>query len=129
MLQGKKIVCPDCESMKSDGLDRRDFLKTVTAAATAAAAGGVTLWPVPRVSAAPSPSSKAETVVKALYETLTDAQKKEVCFDWDFKDSRGLLRTHVSNNWHITKPTVDSDFFTKDQKALVLEVFKGVFNP
>src|SRR5204862_704724 len=69
------------------------------------------------------------TAVKALYDTLTDVQKKEICFDWDYKDSRGLLRTHVSNAWQITKPTIDSSFYTKDQKALVFDVFKGIFNP
>ena len=44
-----------------------------------------------------------ETAVQALYDSLTETQKKEVCFDWDFMDpKRGLLRTRVSNNWHIT---------------------------
>ena len=44
--------------------------------------------------AAPTPKSAAETAVKRLYEMLTDAQKKEVCFDWDYKDPRrGLLLT------------------------------------
>jgi hypothetical protein len=42
---------------------------------------------------------------------------------------RGLLRTHVSNNWHITKPTIASDFYTKEQRALILDVFKSIFNP
>jgi len=125
MEQQQKIVCPDCENPPDLTLDRRGFLGT----AAATLAGGVTLWATPKVSAAPSPSSAAETAVKALYETLTDIQKKDICFDWDHKDGRGLLRTHVSNNWHITKPTIDSDFFTKDQKALILNVFKGIFNP
>jgi hypothetical protein len=126
MLQGKKIVCPDCDqSVEIAAVDRRDFLKGVAATVVA----GTGLWAVPRVSAAPTPNSASETAVKALYETLTDAQKKVICFDWDFKDSRGLLRTHVSNNWHITKPTIDSDFFTKEQRALIRDVYKGLFNP
>src|SRR5262249_41634497 len=70
------------------------------------------------------------SAVKALYDTLSDKQKKEVCFDWDFKHPQmGLLRTFVSNNWHITRPTIESDFYTKDQKALIREVYKGLFNP
>jgi hypothetical protein len=107
------------------GLDRRSFLRS---AAVATAAAGSGLW-VPRSEAAPTPTSPAETTVKALYETLTDEQKKKVCFEWDYKDERGLLRTRVSNNWQITKPTIDSDFFTKDQRAIVLDIFKQVFNP
>ena len=121
----KKVVCPDCESGGPD-LGRRYFLKG--AAAAAASAG---LWTaVPQLGAAPTPKSPAETAVKALYETLTDKQKKVVCFAWDHKEKgRGLLRTHVSNNWHITKPAIDSDFYTKEQRALCLEVFKKIFNP
>ncbi|HZT81539.1 MAG TPA: DUF3500 domain-containing protein, partial [Gemmataceae bacterium] len=83
-----------------------------------------------RAAAAPTPKSAAETAVKALYETLTDAQKKQICFDWDHKDpQRGLLRTHVSNNWHITKPTIDGTFYTKEQKALCRQIYEGLFNP
>src|SRR5207248_686247 len=109
------------------GLDRRQFLRTVTATTTAAV--GSTLWAVPRASAAPTPDSPAETTVKAFYATLTPAQKKAVCFDWDYKHpERGLLRTHVSNFWAITKPTLTSTFYTRDQQALLFDIFKGVFN-
>src|SRR5262245_12980317 len=126
----KKVVCPDCnESVEIVEPSRRDFLQTATAAVGAAVTGGLGLFATPRAEAAPTPKSAAETAVQALYGTLTDAQKKEVCFDWDFKDSRGLLRTHVSNNWHITKPTIDSSFFTKEQKDLVFQIYKGIFNP
>ena len=62
--------CPDCD----DGVDRRDFLRVVGATAAA----GLPLWATPRLEAAPTPSSTAETAVKALYETLTDAQRKTI---------------------------------------------------
>lgn len=116
--------CPACDS----DVDRRDFLRSVSVITAATATG--TIWATPRAAqAAPTPDSASEKAVKALYDTLKDDQKKQICFDWDFKDARGLLRMHVSNNWHITKPTIDSDFFTKDQKALIREVYKGIFNP
>src|SRR5262245_11312363 len=116
MNKPKQVVCPDCgEAVETAGMGRREFLQSVGAAAAAVAATGTTLWAVPRVTAAPTPSSVPETLVKLLYEKLTDEQKKEVCFDWDYKHpQRGLLRTHVSNNWHITKPAIDSDFNTKE---------------
>jgi len=121
MHEEKKIICPDCDDT---GLDRRGFLRGV--AATAAAG----LFAVPRLNAAPSPQSKAETLVKKLYDTLNDKQKKTVCFAWDHVDKkRGLLRSHVSNNWHITQPSVSSEFYTKEQQAIVLDIFKSVFNP
>src|SRR5579862_642159 len=129
MDSANKVVCPDCESGDFK-LDRRGFLRSVTSAATAAASGGLSLFATPKSQAAPTPKSAAETAVKTLHDTLTAAQKKEICFDWDYKHpERGLLRTHVSNFWHITKPRITSDFYTKEQQALVKDIFKGIFNP
>ncbi|HXG11965.1 MAG TPA: DUF3500 domain-containing protein [Gemmataceae bacterium] len=131
MKQAKQVVCPDCgEAVEGAELNRREFLKSAAAAAAAVATTGTTLWAVPKVTAAPTPTSPPETLVKVLYEKLTDAQKSQICFDWDYKDpQRGLLRTHVSNNWHITKPTIDSEFFTSEQRAIIFDIFKGIFNP
>ena len=132
MDQDKKIVCPDCEGQGLNDVDRRSFIKGVGATAVTAATGGLTLWATPKVVAAPASTGKAETIVSALYETLTPEQKKIVCFDWDYVDkSRGLLRTHVSNNWHITKPSIDDDpaFFNRKQRWLIHDIFKSMFNP
>jgi hypothetical protein len=126
-MESNKILCPDCDD---PAFDRRDFLRSLSAVAAAAAAGGVSLWPTRRAAAAPKPDSPAETAVKALYDTLTDKQKKAVCFDWDHKDARGLLRTHVSNNWHITTPKIDDkSFFTDKQRGIIFDIFKSIFNP
>ncbi len=110
---------------------RRQFLRSTAAAALAA--GGLPLV-AQRVAAAPSKTSPAETAVKALYDSLSEEQKKKVCFTWDYEDEknkRGLLRTHVSNNWQITpyKITGTNSIYTKDQQALVQDVFKGLTNP
>jgi hypothetical protein len=124
----RRIVCPDCgDAVEVPQVDRRDFLRSAAAAASAAA---LTVWATPKAAAAPTPKCAAESAVKALYDALSEKQKKEVCFDWDFKHPQmGLLRTFVSNNWHITRPAIDSDFYTHDQKALIREVYKGLFNP
>jgi len=129
MDKKKDVICPDCgETVETPtGLDRRSFLKEAVAAA---AATTLPIWAVPRATAAPTPDSSAEKLVRTLYEKLTDTQKKAVCFDWDHKDGRGLLRTHVSNNWHITTPTIDDkDFFTDKQRGLIFDIFKSIFNP
>ena len=77
----------------SNPLNRRNFIKSVSAIGLASATGNQF------AHAAPDTSKADETAVKGLYESLTDAQRKEICFDWDHKDaSRGLLRTFVSNN-------------------------------
>ncbi len=119
-----KDICPDCAG---EGLNRRDFIKSIGATVTAAS---LPLWAEPRASAQPSPSSAAETAVKALYDSLTDNQRKEICFDWDYKDEkRGLLRTFVSNNWHITKPAIKSDYYTQKQQGIIYDIWKGIYNP
>ncbi len=122
-MDKNKVVCPDCDGGEFS-LDRRGFLRTAAVAAVALPLGATA-----RVVAAPTPKSAPETAVKALYDSLDDKQRKEVCFAWDFKDGRGLLRTHVSNNWQITKPHIHGDFYTKDQQGIIYDVFKGLLSP
>jgi Protein of unknown function (DUF3500) len=116
--------CPDCTAEAS--VDRRDFLRTL---GMTAAGLSLPLFATARAVAAPSAQSAAETAVKGLYETLTDDQKKAICFDWDHKDNRGLLRTHVSNNWQITKQHIKSEFYTQKQQDIIHDIFKGIINP
>ena len=124
------MICPDCEGDGDFDLDRREFLRVIGTSAAAAATASLPVWAVPRAEAAPSPSSAAETAVKGLYDTLTDAQKKEICFAWDYQDpKRGLLRSFVSNNWQITQPHIRGDFYTKKQQHLIHDIFKGIINP
>jgi hypothetical protein len=114
--------CPDCTSS-----DRRDFLRTA-----ATAVGSLPLLAIPRLAAAPpTKTSAAETAVKALYDTLTPEQKKEICFAWDHIDKdRGLLRTRVANNWQITKPTVTGgSFYTRKQQGIIHDIANGLYDP
>lgn len=118
--------CPDCDPSLENVSDvsRRRFLKT--AAATAAVAT------LPRIiMAADEPKPTSENLVKKLYESLTSEQKAEICFDWDHKDDRGLLRTHVSNNWNITDTgwNVAGKHFTADQQGMIEALFWGLYNP
>ena len=106
--------------------NRREFL--TTAAATTA---GLALAGPATLAAADAKSTKEpESLVKVLYESLSEKQKKEVAFDWDHEDLfRGKLRTHVENNWHITEPMIAGDYFTKDQQQLIREIFVGIIKP
>ena len=105
--------------------DRRAFLKQVTATA---ALGGSILGAVPRSGAEPPADSDADKAVKFLYDSLSDRQKKALCFDWDHKGPGGLpLRLHVTNNWAVSNTTVAS--LTKEQQALVEDILKSVLEP
>jgi hypothetical protein len=84
----------------------------------------------PRVIvAADSPAAKPESLVKTLFDSLNTEQKEEVCFEWDYKDDRGILRTHVSNNWQITGRKLTSGFFTQDQQDIIEALFWGMYQP
>lgn len=104
-------LCSDCSTV-----DRREFLK-----AAAIGAVGSAMWTLPGAFAAPSPTSAAETAVGRFYNSLSDAQKKEICFG--FNDP---LRQRINANWHITKPTLGKDFYTKEQRQLADEIVKNV---
>jgi hypothetical protein len=109
--------CPDCDG--GGVVTRREFLKTAvtTVAATAAAA------PLILPTAASAKAARSETLVATLYKNLTDAQRKAVCFPFDHP-----LRSKVDNNWHITDKKL-SEFFSKDQQAMVKEIFLGLHSP
>lgn len=116
-------ICPDCSVDLP--IDRRGFLHTAAGAGAALATAGLAspLFAEDKPAAKQTP----ETLVKVLYDTLNVQQRNDVCFDWNHtEDQRGLLRTRVANNWHITKPVINSEYFTKEQKHLVRQIFEGM---
>ncbi len=116
------VSCPDCDG-KPFELDRRRFIKVASATAAAAALPAV-------VRAAERDKANPETLVKKLYDTLSEKQRNEVAFAWDHQDDKlGLLRTRVSNNWQITKPEIRSDYYTKDQQEICRAIYEGLFQP
>jgi len=116
--------------------NRRAFLRTTGAALAASARPALSLFAAPvepprnlRVKLQPPPPA-SESIVKLLYQSLTPAQRKEICFAWDYIDpKRGMLRTRVENNWRITNPIVKSEFFSADQQAMIRAIFEGITNP
>lgn len=117
MSDESRFDCPDC----GEGLSRREFVRRV--AGTTIAGGLLPLVnPAGRALAAPTPSSKAETAVKRFYDSLTGAQREEICFPFDHQ-----LRSRINANWAITKPKIDD--YTKEQQAILDEIFKGVVSP
>ena len=107
--------CPDCLPDTDARVSRRGFVQTMGVAAAAAATV------VPRIGVADEAAKPApESLVTKLFHSLSPAQKEEICFDWDHKDDRGLLRMHVSNNWQITGDhKIATGFYTKDQQDMI----------
>lgn len=112
-----------------DGFSRRAFLQSSTAAGASALVAATSPWWAV-AAAAPATTPMPESVVKLLFESMTEAQKKDVCFAWDYVDTkRGLLRTRLENNWKITRPDINSAFYTKDQRQMIRDIFDGMINP
>ena len=106
-------------------LDRRTFLQSVSAATAATATLGVA-----GQTFANTESVSAESLVARLYGTLSDVQKKDICFDWDHQDrKRGLLRTFVANNWNVTKHEILDDFYSDEQRELITDIFESIIHP
>jgi len=94
--------------------DRRRFL--AASVATIAAAS------MPRFAhAAPTSTSAAETVVAEFYQSLSGAQRKEICLPYDHN-----LRRRVDANWHVTKPFISDDFYSDSQRAMIEKIVRGV---
>ncbi|MCY2962776.1 MAG: twin-arginine translocation signal domain-containing protein, partial [Planctomycetota bacterium] len=120
--------CPECLGDQVPTVNRRDFVRVVSLAG-AAAAGGLLGQ---SIAAEPEKKPASETLVQKLFSTLSAKQKEEICFPWDYQDDRGLLRTHVSNNWNITdaaKLNVGGEFYTAEQRDLIRQIFMGLYNP
>jgi hypothetical protein len=116
MTTRKSIRCAECES----SVDRRDFLR-IAGGVGLAAAGGISAGLAPSALAAPTPASAAETAVGRFYASLSDAQRQMICFPFDHE-----LRSRISANWHVTKPKIESDFYSKEQQALIDAIVRGV---
>ncbi len=115
----KKKTAPDpCDCC--DAVSRRHFLKTSTVAAA-----GTAVLPFGTVTesfAARKPkAAEAETLVKTLYGSLSEEQRSNVCFDFDHK-----LRHEIENNWFIVRNQRIAKSYTKDQQAMIREIFMKI---
>jgi hypothetical protein len=100
-------------------LNRRQFIKTTTAALVSTAI----LPATGRLVRAGEAKNDSETLAATLYKSLKEEQRKSVCFPFDHP-----LRSKVDNNWHITDKKL-SQFFTPDQQQMVKEIFLGLHSP
>jgi len=97
-------------------VSRRKFIGSATAAA---AVGGLGV-PLIGKETAKIASPSAETLVTALYKSLTDQQREKICIPFD-----DPLRQKIENNWHIVPQRIGK-FFNKEQQAMTRDIFLGI---
>jgi len=120
----------DCSDCLDAPVSRRAFVQTASVGTAVVSIPGLA-YAAPAAAKVEAKQAEAqpESLVKKLYDTITPEQKKEICFDWDHKEDGNLLRTHVSNNWQITEPKINSKFFTSDQQDIIEAIFFGLYDP
>lgn len=76
------------------------------------------------------PWQTTETLAVSLYDSLSEAQRAEICIAWDHQDpQRGQLRRFIANHWQVTRPVISGDFFTQRQRALIERLFRSLLDP
>lgn len=107
-------------------LTRRNFLGRSFAGVLAGAPllspqGGAGSQPGDRAAASAAP-------LRAFYASLGDAQKRQMCFEWDHRGFTKLpLRLHVTNNWNVSQASISS--FSREQQQLIENVIASVLSP
>lgn len=136
VLSDSPLESTAMESFELVNIDRRQFIaSTASAVAAGYAVNGSS---TAEAAATPTPSG-ADDAITALYKSLSDTQRREVCFGWDerarvvfgqsvTRDPSGVvLRQHISNTWLITPHKLGGDFYTDKQRMLVRDVLHTVF--
>jgi len=120
-------TCPDCGEVVDAGnpsrhaeheITRREFLQKVGKAAASVVAAPIILHAAPLIKR--ETSEPAETLVKRLRDSLSDAQKRTILLPWN--DSR---RLQVNNNWRVVPQQID-EFYSREQQHLIQEILKAV---
>ena len=123
MLRESKYYCPECD----DGRDhdyipsRRQFLRAMGGAA-ALAVGSASLLRGEDTKAAPKP---AEGMIKELFATLNDDQKKTLVLPYDDKAENGLLKRQMTFNAAVNGKRI-ADNYTKPQQDLLQQIVRSI---
>jgi hypothetical protein len=133
MSDNPRPYCPECDDQpdQPETLDRRNFIRVVggstAALSLAGLAGGVSLARADETKKTDEKAPKpAEALVKELYASLTDDQKKELILPWDH-GSRGGKATPTRlrmYNSPIGRPIGVT--YTKAQQELIERIIKAI---
>jgi hypothetical protein len=117
----RETICADCETIEDLQVGRRQFLKVATSTAAVAATTGA----VASADDAKAPAKKrdpkpAETLIRELYETLSDDQKKTLVLPWNHgaKNKNGTPSRHGMYNRPFGGQKI-GEHYTKAQQELI----------
>ncbi len=111
------VHCPECEE---ETLSRREFIRTSAGAVALTAAAIAAPETAVAQRRGPLKTGSAESLVKALYNTLTPKQREITALPWD-----NPRRKMISANWAIVEQKI-GDVFNPDQQAMIRGIMKDV---
>ena len=65
-----------------------------------------------------------DSLVVDLYRSLSDDQRKSICFPYQAAD-----RSKLNANWHVTKIKIGDSFYSVTQRELVERIVGTVMSP
>jgi len=131
MNEQAKVVCPECtDSVSVDPVDRRKFMKVMTGgAATLLAVGGLstsvaTAFPDP--PATPKRPRPAEDLIRELFGTLTDEQKRTVHLPWN----HGAGGMNLPTRQRMVNAPINGNrigaIYTRPQQELIERLLRSI---
>jgi hypothetical protein len=129
MSENRKPICPECGTT-AEALDRRDFMRVVSAASAA----GVLAGAAPQLLAADKtpvkipekPAKPAEDLVKELFGSIDEDQKKLILLPWDHGAAKGATATRLRMyNGPIMNRKI-GDIYTKTQQELIERILRAI---
>jgi hypothetical protein len=134
MADNPKAFCPECDEQvaQPEGLDRRDFLRTVSGqAAVAALSAGGLVAATPRLLAdAPTPTADrvprpAEALVRELYSGLSFEQRQQVVLPWNHGAGPGRTATRLRMYNGPINQRIGA-VFTPSQRELIDRILRAI---
>jgi len=120
MAQPQKMACPECEAP-----NRRVFLETLTRGAVVLGSMAPLAARAADSSAPTSTEKPAEAMIRELYSTLSEDQKRSVVYDWNHGAESGMpTRLQMVNRPHFGKRIGEA--YSKPQQELLEKILKSM---
>lgn len=121
--------CPECDelSLPNAGVDRRRFFSVLGAGVAAGIAARQLTLPSRTVAAEPATTAKpAESLIKELFSTISDAQRKTVALPYEHGAGKGKLATRLGMYNSAVQNHKIGEYYSKAQQDLIHRIVKSL---
>ena len=131
MSEQAKVFCPECtDPIPSEPVDRRNFMKVMTGGAASLLAAGAVGTNVasafPDAPATPKRPRPAEDLIRELFGTLTNEQKRTVQLPWDHGTGGGNIATRLRMYNAPINGNRLGEVYTQPQQELIERILRSI---